>query len=311
MTPEQQESYGRNRIATDPGLQDKVQQSIRAADHMVGSGIGAAIGNDAEMIQSQVTGQPAQEVVTPPKASDIASSAPPSEEIPFSGEEVQASSESATQEADTILGDAQDSTPREQQAASNYKSGVMSIQDAYAQGLIDKSQRDYLIIDEIATFAKNLGRQIGNVGAQFSGGSIDNTEDTSLWSERNAEAQNNQNQMIQEGVVGSPAWRKAQSEMADLDSKELNNKITEIKSRYTEDQLIGMLAQQAAALGMTQTQQKILNKKIKVSDILSGKADNANSEIGQLVYSFLATDALNGFGGTTNAASTIGSFLPW
>ena len=60
-----------------------------------------------------------------------------------------------------------------------YKKSMMSIWDAYRAGEIDKETAGYFTIDAIATLAKNLGRSIGNVGAQFSGGTIDNGHDES------------------------------------------------------------------------------------------------------------------------------------
>ncbi len=85
-------------------------------------------------------------------------------------------------------------TPKETKAKSRYNKSMMSIWDAYHQGLIDKETAGYFTIDAIATLAKNLGRSIGNVGAQFSGGTIDQGHDESRWEQRqdkmfNTEAQ--------------------------------------------------------------------------------------------------------------------------
>lgn len=85
-------------------------------------------------------------------------------------------------------------TPKETKAKSRYNKSMMSIWDAYHEGLIDKETAGYFTIDAIATLAKNLGRSIGNVGAQFSGGTIDQGHDESRWEQRqdkmfNTEAQ--------------------------------------------------------------------------------------------------------------------------
>ena len=75
-------------------------------------------------------------------------------------------------------------SPKQAEAKGKYNKSMMSIWDAYRKGDIDKETAGYFTIDAIATLAKNLGRSIGNVGAQFSGGTIDNGHDTSMWEQR-------------------------------------------------------------------------------------------------------------------------------
>ena len=75
-------------------------------------------------------------------------------------------------------------TPKQAEAKGKYNKSMMSIWDAYRNGDIDKETAGYFTIDAIANLAKNLGRSIGNVGAQFSGGTIDNGHDTSMWEQR-------------------------------------------------------------------------------------------------------------------------------
>lgn len=75
-------------------------------------------------------------------------------------------------------------TPKQAEAKGKYNNSMMSIWDAYRNGDIDKETAGYFTIDAIATLAKNLGRSIGNVGAQFSGGTIDNGHNTSMWEQR-------------------------------------------------------------------------------------------------------------------------------
>ena len=75
-------------------------------------------------------------------------------------------------------------SPEEHNAKGKYNKSMMSIWDAYRNGDIDKETAGYFTIDAIANLAKNLGRSIGNVGAQFSGGTIDNGHDTSMWEQR-------------------------------------------------------------------------------------------------------------------------------
>lgn len=75
-------------------------------------------------------------------------------------------------------------TPKQAEAKGKYNKSMMSIWDAYRNKDIDKETAGYFTIDAIANLAKNLGRSIGNVGAQFSGGTIDNGHDTSMWEQR-------------------------------------------------------------------------------------------------------------------------------
>lgn len=112
---------------------------------------------------------------------------------------------------------------------NNYNKSMMSIWDAYRAGLIDKETAGYFTIDAIATLAKNLGRSIGNVGAQFSGGTIDNGHDESKWGQR-------QNALLNETIgkdtesLGGAAGRQAESEnIANLEAR--------IRANYTPKML--------------------------------------------------------------------------
>lgn len=107
----------------------------------------------------------------------------------------------------------------------NYKKSMMSIWDAYRAGLIDKETAGYFTIDAIATLAKNLGRSIGNVGAQFSGGTIDNGHDESKWGQRQKAVLEEEIQKELEGL-GSKASRQAESEKLDNEAKKIRNAYT-------------------------------------------------------------------------------------
>lgn len=76
---------------------------------------------------------------------------------------------------------------KDKASKKRYNKSMMSIWDAYNNGLIDKETAGYFTIDALATLAKNLGRSIGNVGAQFSGGTIDQGHDESMWEQRKNE----------------------------------------------------------------------------------------------------------------------------
>lgn len=80
--------------------------------------------------------------------------------------------------------------------ASRYK--LKSIQQAYYDGDIDKDTRDYMVIDTIAKFARNMGKDIGNVAAAYSGGTVNNEREQSAWDARNAE-------MMKQGISSEAA----------------------------------------------------------------------------------------------------------
>ena len=117
-------------------------------------------------------------------------------------------STSANNTANTALTDSvsdvatpkEDDPPEVHNAKGKYNKSMMSIWDAYRNGDIDKETAGYFTIDAIATLAKNLGRSIGNVGAQFSGGTIDNGHDTSMWEQRRDSMFNTELQKETEGV---------------------------------------------------------------------------------------------------------------
>lgn len=91
-------------------------------------------------------------------------------------------------------------TKKEIKAKGKYNKSMMSIWDAYHNGLIDKETAGYFTIDAIATLAKNLGRSMGNVAAQFSGGTIDNGHDESRWEQRQDKMFNTELQQESEGI---------------------------------------------------------------------------------------------------------------
>lgn len=65
---------------------------------------------------------------------------------------------------------------------------------AYNKSLVDSAvagdtsgNRDYLIADALATFARNMGKDVGNVAAAYSGGTMNNEREESLLSKRAAQ----------------------------------------------------------------------------------------------------------------------------
>ena len=128
-------------------------------------------------------------------------------------------------DSDSDDGDDDDGGDGGSEPDKNYKKSMMSIWDAYRAGLIDKETAGYFTIDAIATLAKNLGRSIGNVGAQFSGGTIDNGHDESKWGQRQKAVMEEEIQKELEGL-GSAAGRKAESESLDNEAKRIRNAYT-------------------------------------------------------------------------------------
>lgn len=107
-----------------------------------------------------------------------------------------------------------------------YNASTTSIWGAWQNGMFGdpdspeaKNARNYLILDAIAAFASNAGRNLRNVGAQFSGGSIDNGRDTSMWEQRQKEMAAEE-RAIEREQLGGPAQRRRINE-------ELTNELNE------------------------------------------------------------------------------------
>lgn len=105
--------------------------------------------------------------------------------------------------------------------ATRYK--MKSIFEAYAEGEIDKSTRNYLIADTIGTFAKNLGKDIGNVAAAYSGGTMNNERDESLWSKRNSAMAQAGTEAEAAGVENSREYRQAEMDKLQRKAQNLEN----------------------------------------------------------------------------------------
>lgn len=136
-------------------------------------------------------------------------------------------------------------TEEEKEAKKKYKASTRSIWSAYNAGEIDKETAGYFTIDAIATLAKNLGRSIGNVGAQFSGGTIDQGHDTSAWEDRQNQLRQEEIQMEKE-ELGGKASREAEAQT-------LANQRAAIINQYTPEQLrnqMDLLRKQVEAAGI-------------------------------------------------------------
>lgn len=94
----------------------------------------------------------------------------------------------------------------------NSKGKVRSIQQAYYDGLIDKGTRDYMMADAIAKFARNTGRDIGNIGAQYTGGTVNNSYEEADWNKRNDELFKQQTSAEAATIANSDKGREATSQ---------------------------------------------------------------------------------------------------
>ena len=77
--------------------------------------------------------------------------------------------------------------PSKQEAKQDSRYKIRSIMDAYNEGILDEKSRDYLIVDTLSKFARNMGKDLSNIGAAYTGGSQNNEREDSIWSKRNEE----------------------------------------------------------------------------------------------------------------------------
>lgn len=172
------------------------------------------------------------------------------------------------------------------------ESKFKSIWQAWIDKDISKEDRNYLIIDALATFASNAGRNLRNIGAQFTGGSIDTTKDKGLWQQRNeaiAEAE-------REGAaeyVGGPKQRQRLRE--------------EINLKYQPQQLqqeLDMMAKNLEAMGINVENGKDRRAAIEAikqdpdwkSNPIKLYAVSAMSQGGVPTFSQVANGLLSGLG---------------
>ena len=183
----------------------------------------------------------------------------------------------------------------------NYKKSMMSIWDAYRAGLIDKETAGYFTIDAIATLAKNLGRSIGNVGAQFSGGTIDNGHDESKWGQRQKAVMEEEIQKELEGL-GSKASRQAESESLDNEAKKIRN-------AYTPKQLEQQIEMFKKELEMADINLEMAHSKTDLIKFIKSDPNYANSPFKMGMVAYLTQ---NGVGGAVNnASSTLLDAMNW
>ena len=186
-------------------------------------------------------------------------------------------------------------------AKNQYNKSMMSIWDAYRNGEISKETAGYFTIDAIATLAKNLGRSIGNVGAQFSGGTIDNGHDESKWGQR-------QNALLNEEIgketesLGGAAGRQAESENLDLQAKKIRN-------AYTPAQLEQQIEMFKKDIEMAEINLDMAHSRTDLINFIKKDPDYAKSpfKMGLVAYLTQAGAA----GAANNASKTLGDAINW
>ena len=80
--------------------------------------------------------------------------------------------------------DKDDDKDKDKDKNKKYKSSMYGIIDAMKNHDIDPSTGIYFMLDALSKAARNTGIDIGNIGAQFSGGTVRDDYQDSLWNQR-------------------------------------------------------------------------------------------------------------------------------
>ena len=195
----------------------------------------------------------------------------------------------------------EDDPPEVVEDKNRYNKSMMSIWDAYRNGEISKETAGYFTIDAIATLAKNLGRSIGNVGAQFSGGTIDNGHDESKWGQR-------QNALLNEEIgketenLGGAAGRQAQSETLDIEAKKIRN-------AYTPAQLEQQIEMFKKELEMADINLDVAHSRTDLINFIKNDPDYEKSPFKMGLVAYLTQTGAAG--AANNASKTLGDAINW
>lgn len=197
-------------------------------------------------------------------------------------------------------------TKEEKAAKNDYKKSTRSIWDAYYNGDIDKTTATYFTLDAIATLSKNLGREIGNIGAQFTGGTIDSNIDTSKWDQRQNELFNEEVQKEKESL-GGPAGRQARSEELGLTSQEIQNEVARVRANYTDEQIrqqIAMMDKQLEQMGLNIENMEDARTFVET---LKQKPENERTWLDNLMIAWMSQSGVNS--AINTGSSGIGSLI--
>lgn len=107
-----------------------------------------------------------------------------------------------------------------------------SVWDAYWKGAFGepgsreaKGAAAYYTVDAIANYFKNLSKGIGNIGAQFSGGTVDTSDDKPSEWQKAMNVMNEEQREKWGEQQGSQRSRNAKAQNADINTKQLSNRI--------------------------------------------------------------------------------------
>ena len=249
------------------------------------------------MAQTEENMEPGTMTFTPEQVEEAKNNAGITKEVPGSTSANNALTDSVS---DAVTPKENDS-PEVVASKNKYNKSMMSIWDAYRAGEIDKETAGYFTIDAIATLAKNLGRSIGNVGAQFSGGTIDNGHDESKWGQRQNAMLSEEIQKEKEGV-GSAASRQAESEKLDNEAKRIRN-------AYTPKQLENQIAMFEKELEMAGINLDMAHSKTDLINFIKKDPDYTNSPFKMGLVAYLTQ---TGAAGAANDASkTLSDAINW
>ena len=201
--------------------------------------------------------------------------------------------ENTEAKANAVAQPSKNDTPVETKAKNKYRNQSMSIWDAYYNGEFGepgsdeaKATRNYFIVDAIANFAKNTGRSIGNIGAQYSGGTIDNGHDESKWEEiRNTLG--GEELTVAREQLGGPAERRATSEL-------LQNKLSALSANRAAT--VNDLINEVKAAADSATNETMKKSYLALAAMLSGANMNGVS-LGATAATGLIEDIMNAIGG--------------
>ncbi len=249
------------------------------------------------MAQTEENMEPGTMTFTPEQVEEAKNNAGITKEVPGSTSANNALTDSVS---DAVTPKENDS-PEVIASKNKYNKSMMSIWDAYRAGEIDKETAGYFTIDAIATLAKNLGRSIGNVGAQFSGGTIDNGHDESKWGQRQNAMLSEEIQKEKEGV-GSAASRQAESENLDNQSKRIRN-------AYTPAQLENQIAMFEKELEMAGINLDMAHSKTDLINFIKNDPDYTNSPFKMGLVAYLTQTGAAG--AANNASKTLSDALNW
>lgn len=157
------------------------------------------------------------------------------------------------------VGDLADANPKE---TKRYTNSMMGIWDSFREGKIDQGTALYFTLDSIAKLARNTGKDLNNIAAAFTGGTMNNEREDSLWSQRRNKMFENELSSEVESQYGSPAWRSKQHDLnslsmedKDLVAKDISNWIAENSKGLT----ISDLQEKLRAIGISNDVTEAMN----------------------------------------------------